>query len=77
MKDISFECFVRRCNHSWKKCELRVLTLLPTAVASSISKKILLRTKLFSSFLVLAKVYVDLALANLLFWDGLGWYVPS
>ena len=50
-----FECFVRRCNHSWKKCELRVLTLLPTAVASSISKKILLRTKLFSSFLAPGK----------------------
>ena len=68
---------VRRCNHSWKKCELRVLTLLPTAVASSLRKKILFLTKLISSFLVLAKVSIDLALANLLFWDGLGWYVPS
>ena len=77
MKVISFERFFRRCNHSWKKSESRVLTFLLTAVASSIGKKILLRTKLFSSFLVLAKVYIDLALANLLFWDGLGWYDPS
>ena len=71
MKVKSFERFLRRCNHSWKKSESRVLTFLLTAVASSIGKKILLRTKLFSSFLVLAKVYIDLALANLLFWDGL------
>lgn len=57
--------------------EVRVKGSVLTAVVSSISKKILLRTKLFSSFLVLAKVHIDLALANLLFWDGLGWYVPS